>query len=70
MAKQAINEADSGYCTLHSGLMERVNSNERRLTAAEAAILQIRDRLPWAATVVIALLSSAVVGLAVALFKG
>ena len=61
------------HCQDHSGHESRLKSTEARLKVVEEAVLDIRARLlarpSWAICVLLTLLSSATVGLAIALIK-
>jgi len=61
------------HCQDHSGHESRLRSTEARLKAVEEAVLEIRDKLltrpSWAICALLTLLSSATVGLAIALIK-
>ena len=67
----ARTDKDCETCDVHSGIVVKQQDNERRIALLEKAIIEIRDRLlgrpSWMVTVVVTVLSSAVIGLLVAL---
>lgn len=60
-------------CAEHSGLNARLADSERRLNIMEKALYEMRDMLlgrpSWTVCVMITILTSAVVGMAIALLK-